>query len=194
MRAMLIFMLPLLFFSCKNNKQDENKQQSSAAPTDTLPYYDLPAEILREIDDIKEPSKYLIYRITEQQGKKDSVAIDTTRFIQLAAPFYELQLNKPEIKKQYRESVFSDTDTKSYVYDYKTSNPDLPVKSLTVMTDNHRQDFKRADLVRSYRRNDTLFEERLAWTAGKKFQVIQIATAGNKELTNQTYVYWRERK
>jgi hypothetical protein len=194
MRAMLVIIVSLFFFSCKNNKQNENEQQSPAAGTDTLPYYDLSAEILREIGYIKEPSKFLIYKITEQQGKKDSVAIDTTQFIQLAAPFYELQLNKPEIKKQYRESVFSDTDTKSYVYDYKTSNPDLPVKSLTVMTDNHRQDFKRADLVRTYRRNDTLFEERLAWTAGKKFQVIQMATAGNTELTYQTYVYWRERK
>jgi hypothetical protein len=194
MRIFLFFLLTVCLFSCKNNKEEKQPQPSPITATDTLPYYDASAEILRELAYIKREGSFIFYKITENQGKKDSTAIDTTQLTQLAAPFYELQINKPDIKKQYKETLFPDPDTRSYVYDYKTSNPNLPMKSLVVLTDNEKQNFKRADMLRSYRRYDTLFEERLAWIVGKKFQIIQMATVGNTELTKQTYVYWRERK
>jgi hypothetical protein len=194
MRTILLVFLALSLFSCKNNKDEKQGQQASISTADTLPYFDASAEVLKELAFIKSDPRFLFYKITEQQGKKDSVAIDTLQLTQLAAPFYEVQINRPDIKKQYKETLFPDPDTKSYVYDYKTSNPNLPVKSIVVLTDNEKQNFKRVDMLKSYRRNDTLFDERLAWTVGKKFQVIQIATIGNKELTKQTYVYWRERK
>jgi hypothetical protein len=194
MRITFLLFLFALIVSCKNNKDQNQAQPVPPAKTDTLPYYDISKEIRNEILQVNDIKKPFIYKITEQKGKKDSVVIDKDQFNKLAAAFYEVQLNKPEIKSQYKESVFADNETKSYVLDYKATNSSLPFKSISVMLDNERQDFKRADLFRSYQRNDTLYEERLAWIVGKKFQVIQIATAGNNELTKQTYVYWRERK
>lgn len=182
--------------SC-GGKKEEPKQQQQAQPvpkSDTsLPYYDVSGTILSEITNINNEETF-IYKITEQQGKKDSVAINKNQFSKLAAPFYEIQLTNPVMKKAYRETLFEDKDTKSFVLNYDTDDSTLATKSIAVMLDNQQQDFKRADMIRSYTRNDTLYEERLAWITGKKFQIIQIATAGNTELTKQTYVYWRERK
>jgi len=135
-----------------------------------------------------------IYMITEENGKKDSIVIDTARFKLLARPFLELPLNDTTVKPNYTESVFADNDTKSYVLNYKTESAALPVKSVSIMLDTQFQQFKRADLLKSYTRNDTLFQERLAWNAGKKFQLVQIISAGNTEFTKQTYVYWKDRK
>jgi hypothetical protein len=194
MRIFLLLLFFVVAFGCRNKKDPQNQQAVAPPKTDTLPYYDVSQEIWNEIQQVNALDKPLIYKISETNGKRDSTVIDNNQFNKLAAPFIELHLNDPEIKKQYRESVFADNETKSYVLDYKATNSSLPVKSVSVMLDNERQDFKRADFIKSYSRNDTLFEERLAWTVGKKFQVIQIVSAGKSELTKQTYVYWRERK
>jgi hypothetical protein len=194
MRFTWLLLSCFLFFCCKNKKDQDTGHRVAPPKTDTLPYYDVSKEIWNEVLQVNSIEKPFIYQITEQKGKRDSMVISKEQFNKLAAPFYDLQLNNPEIKKQYRESVFADNETKSYVLDYKATNNSLPVQSVSVMLDNERQDFKRADFIKSYHRNDTLFEERLAWIVGKKFQVVQIATAGNSELTKQTYIYWRERK
>lgn len=192
MRAIPALAIVVLLYSCSGNKEKQDKPVA-APQKDTLPYYDVYGFILREISAIKRIPEVQIYKITEQQGRKDSTVIDTVQFTELAAPFYSTNLNDPLTKTQYKETVFADNDTKSYVLDYKATSDALPVRSISVMLDNQRQDFKRADMVRSYKQHDTLYEERLAWIVGKKFQIIQIATAGNTELTRQTYVYWRGR-
>lgn len=193
MRLLIFCCCCCILFSCGNKKGEDKPVavNDSAKATDTLPYYDVAAAIQADINTVCAMKKPFIYRITEQNGRKDSVVIDTAAFRAMASQFTRLQLNDPAIKSRYRESVFADNDTRSYVLNYKTNDASLPVKSVSVMLDTVVQDFRRADLMQSYQRNDTLFEERLAWNVGKKFQVIRIVTAGGKELTTQTYVYWR---
>lgn len=197
MRAILFFALFISLYSCRNKENDEagaaGKTAADSVRQDTLPYYDVPTTIRSELSAVLH-GRYLIYEMTETNGKQDSVLIDTARMAQYAAPFYSVNLNQPEIKKQYKESVFEDRDTKSFVLNYITTSQSLPVKSLSVMLDNSTQEFKRMDMMRSYRQNDTSYEERLGWTAGKRFQVVRIATAGNTELTKKFWVIWHPKK
>jgi len=114
--------------------------------------------------------------------------------MKLAAPFFELKLNNLTIKKSYTETPCYDSLTRSFVLIYKTDNTALPSKSVTLMLTDPEQAFKRADFMRSFQRNDSSFEERLSYTAGKQFQLVQLISAGGTELTKTTNVYWRERK
>ncbi|HEX6916240.1 MAG TPA: hypothetical protein VF145_13415 [Chitinophagaceae bacterium] len=190
----LLLVVTVLLFSCRDKNQDADTAGSAKPPADTLPYYDLKQSVLIDISNVAATPGILIYKISETDGKRDSTVIDTTEFKRLAEPFLETELNMPAVKKQYKESVFEDRDTKSFVFNYETDNPTLPVKSIAILVDNQYQDFKRADLLKSYQRNDTVFEERLAWTAGKKFQLIRTAFVGTKEAITKTWVGWQERR
>ena len=194
MRRLILLLSIACVLSCSNHQEHDEKPMPPVVKTDTLPYFNVRGTILNEIEAIEQTPKILIYKLTEQRNKKDSVVIDTTQLIRLAAPFYETDLINPQVRKQYKETVFADNETKSYVLDYKTSSSYLPTKSLSVMLDNQHQDFKRLDMMRTYQQNDTLYEERLAWISGEKFQIIQLASSGNSELTKKTYVIWKQRK
>lgn len=195
MRIFAVIILLILAGSCSSNEQNEQPVEGAAKkPADTLPYYDFAEPIRNELFFIRASKKTTISKLTEADGKKDSVMIDSIQLMQLAAPFLQLNLNDPKIKAQYEESVFEDRDTKSFVFNYKTNSATLPVKSISIMLDNQYQDFKRLDMIKLSEQQDTLVEERLAWLPGRKFQVIRLSSANGKEQMKKTEVSWRERK
>ncbi len=193
MRTILfVFALTALLFSC-SGKKDQNQEKPVATPKqDTLPYFDVADMILQDL--INTESSNTFYKLTEVPGKKDSTVIDKNQAIKYASPFLELKLNNPSTKKAYHETPFYDSLTKSFVLMYRTEEPALPAKSVTLMLTDPQQEFKRADFIRSYQRNDSSFEERLSYTAGKQFQIVQMISINGSELTKTTNVYWRERK
>jgi hypothetical protein len=182
----LAVIIPILF-SCKSKNEvstDEGK--------DTTTFYQVRQFVDSEINTLK-LTPYLIYKLTVKGDSKDSVVIDTSQFIKLAYQFTENDINDPKIKKLYKETVFEDQSTKSYVLNYTTTDASIATKNIDVMLDNESQELKRIDMRKSYVRNDTAFDERLAWLPNRKFQIIQIATKGNIELTKQTYVVWNDK-
>lgn len=190
---LLLFAATFLLFSCSGKKEQKHEQPVAAAKQDTLPYFDVADMILKDLVNI-EGSENTFYQRIEAGSKIDSTIIDKNQAIKLASPFLELKLNSPEIKKNYHETPFYDSLTRSFVLIYKTDNPSFPAKSVTLMLTDPQQDFKRADFLRTYKRNDSTFEERLSYTAGKQFQIVQLISAAGNELTKTTNVYWRERK
>jgi len=185
-----IGLLLFLLSACSENKE-ANEQQVNTYDTSTL-YYDIPLSIKNEIAEIKRTFAYT-YMLTIEGAKRDSTEIDSTSLLQLASPFLQLNLNDRNIKKYYKESIFGDGDTESIVLNYSTNNPELPVKSVSVLLHPETQQFKRMDILKTYASADTSFEERLAWSANKNFQIIQIATMKEGERTKQIYVNWKQR-
>lgn len=189
MRMFTVLILVLLC-SCSQNKES-NEQPVTTYDTSTL-YYDIPLSIKNEIAEIKRTFAYT-YKLTVEESRRDSTEIDSTTLLQLASPFLQINLNDREIRKYYKESVFGDGDTESIVLNYSTDNPELPVKSVSVLLHPETQQFKRMDILKNYESRDTTFEERLAWSSGKNFQIIQIATTKDQETTKQIYVNWKQR-
>lgn len=186
MRCIIVMFIACTLVACAG-KYEPGEQQAAAA--DTTRYFDLPGAIRTELDEIRRVPR-VMYQLRTMGGEKDSVRIDTTALQQLAAPFLQLDLNNPSLKPKYRETVFEDNDTRSFVLNYVTTDPALPARNISVMLDNETQELKRIDMMRFYQQKDTSFEERLAWSAGKGFQLVQMATVGKTELTRQTNAYW----
>jgi hypothetical protein len=184
--ALMLF----LICSCSENKES-NEQPVTTYDTSTL-YYDIPLSIKNEIAEIKRTFAYT-YKLTIEGTKRDSTEIDSITLLQLASPFLQLNLNDKNIRKYYKESVFGDGDTESIVLNYSTDNPELPVRSVSVLLHPETQQFKRMDILKAYASGDTTFEERLAWSANKNFQIIQIASTKDAERTKQIYVNWKQR-
>ncbi len=193
MRIILfVFVVTSLLLSC-SGKKEQNQEKPVAAPKqDTLPYFDVADLILQDL--INTESSDTFFKLTEVSGKKDSTVIDKNQAIKYASPFLELKLNDPQTKKAYHETPFYDSLTRSFVLMYRTEDPALPAKSVTLMLTDPQQEFKRADFIRSYQRSDSSFEERLSYTAGKQFQIVQLISVNGSELTKTTNIYWRERK
>jgi hypothetical protein len=190
---LLVFAAMSFLYSCSGNKESKPEQPITTQKQDTLPYFDVADMILKDLMTI-EASSNTFYQLTQTMGKRDSTTIDKSQVVKLASPFIELKLNNPAIKKSYTETPFYDSLTRSFVLIYKTDKAELPTKSVTLMLTDPQQEFKRADFMRYYKRNDSTFEERLSYTAGKQFQIVQLISAGGTELTKTTNVYWRERK
>jgi hypothetical protein len=192
MRIMILFVSLGFMWSCASkSKPGEEPVAIKTYDTSTL-YYDIPLAIHNEIAEIKRTFAFT-WRIDIENGKRDSAAIDTTQLLQLAAPFLEYNLNERSYRKYYKEDLFEDGDTRSIVLTYSTNHPDFPLRTASVLLDNESQDLKRIDITRSYAAKDTSREERLAWIAGKGFQVIKMVTAGGKESITQTQVSWKNR-
>ncbi len=195
MRIILVlFAASTILLSCSTKKEEKQEQTADTTPKqDTLPFFDVSEMVLKDLMNI-EGLKNTFYQLSENSGKKDSAVVDKNQVMKLAAPFFELKLNNPAIKKAYHETPFYDSLSRSFVINYETDDVTMPTKLITLMLTDPQQEFKRVDFMRSFQRNDSSFEERLSYTAGKQFQIIQLISSGGTELTKKTYVYWRERK
>lgn len=182
----------LFVFGC-SSKNDQNTGTEQIRTYDTsIFYYDIPLAVKNEIDEIKRTFAFT-YTITTENGRRDSTVIDSTALTQLAAPFLQYNLNDGNHRKYYKEDRFQDGDTRSIVFNYETNNPALPVKTASILLDNETEDLKRIDILKAYVLKDTTVEERLSWTAGESFQIVQILTLAGKEIIKQTRVFWRDR-
>lgn len=192
MRVLFIFVVILFAFSCSSKPEQKPGSEEIKTYDTSIFYYDIPLAVKNEIDEIKRTFAFT-YSIITENGKRDSTVVDTTALMQLAAPFLQYNLNESKHRKYYKENRFQDGDTKSIVFTYETNHPDLPVKTATVLLDNETENLKRIDVMKAYVSKDTTFEERLSWTAGESFQVVQLINIANKEIIKQTQVFWRDR-
>ena len=177
----------LSLYSCASNGGEDLETAGDNA--DTVRYYDIQSTVREQIGKITSTPTFM-YMITLHGTTKDSVLIDTATLIKEAAPFLQVNLNDHRMKKNYRETVFEDGDTRSIVLSYSAKTEDLPLKSVAVLLDNQTHELKRIDIIRSYGRNDTSFNERLAWIADQSFRIVKIASRDTAELTTQTHVVW----
>ena len=125
-------------------------------------------------------------------GIKDSSSIHADSAKKWAAVFLETDLDKKEIKKFYKETIFEDLTTASYTFSYKTNSEKLTIKNVDVLLDKGTQQVKWVFITRYRQNGDSSISEKLSWHGNKNFSVNKIiAMPGKPEYTEQVSVSWK---
>jgi len=193
MRKTLIFFLITSgsYFACTQheNKAIINEEKKS----DTIHFFQVTQFIQSQIAEVNK-TPYFIYKIVITDGKKDSSAINTSIFNQIAKRFLKPDINDESVKKYYKESIFHDQTTKSFTISYTTSNKELELQNLDVLLQEDGQTVKRVLMRKFFSYPDSTAIEQLSWKPGESFQVNRLVQkANNKETTYETKVVWNEK-
>lgn len=182
----------LVFFAWSCSPENKPVEESIRTYDTSTLYYDIPLAVTNELSEIKRNLSF-ISAINSINGEKDTTEIDTTRLMQLAAPFLQYNLNESRYRKFYREDIKEDGDLRKIVLTYSTNHPDFALKLAEVWLNNETQDLTNINITRLYTSKDSVYDETLTWAAGRSFMVLQKISAGGKELIKQTKVSWRDR-
>src|SRR6058998_1772004 len=96
--------LMLIIVSCKHKGGSSGQAN---AGDDSTHFFQVSQYINSQIAEVNK-TPYFIYKINIINGNKDSVAINTPQFIQLAQPFLKPDISSAELKKNYAENIFHD--------------------------------------------------------------------------------------
>jgi hypothetical protein len=187
MKYLVAFWFLFIVIGCS-----ENKTPGVQVNNDTVQFFQLKQFINSEIAGVKR-TPYFIFRIVEQEGKKDSTPVSNDAFVQMSQPFIDADINDPKLKKYYTESVFADQSTASYVLNYTANDASMQVQNIDVMLNAEDQKVKRIDIRKIYNLNDTSFTEHLVWKPNESFQVIKTAVLDTIQTTSQTRVIWNSK-
>ena len=175
---------------CKNNSADK---QSSVPPADTAKFYPLRSFFKEQIQYV-DLRNFTIYKTTDTDGKKDSVPLSKEAFASMAAVFLEHDISSPEVKIQYKESVFHDLSTGSVTLNYKANNPDLAVQNIDILLDEETNLVKRIFIRAAYNKGDTSFAEQYNWKTNKSCQINRTISAKNGyHSTELNYINWNDK-
>lgn len=181
----------LLYYSCSQNENHIDRGQ--ALKNDTAKFFQITQYIKTEIAEVNK-TPYFIYKIDITNGKRDSTAINTAVFNQVAARFLQPDINNKELKKYYTENIFHDQTTKSFTISYTTKDKRLEIQNIEVLLQEDGETVKRVFIRKFFNYSDSSAIEQLSWKSGEKFQINRIVQKpDNKENSYQTDVIWNER-
>lgn len=123
-------------------------------------------------------------------SKTDSVLIDSVQFSALANEFIAKDISSPDIKKNYKETVFQDASTSSYNLNYKAVNPEVIVQNMDILLDEESNQVKRIFIRSRFMKGDTTILEQHNWHAFKGFQISRSKTTKGFQSTEITEVQW----
>lgn len=175
-------------------KQKSTEVASDTATTDTTRYFDISHYIQTQIDEVNK-TPYFIYKLDVTGTQKDSTPINTNTFNKISIPFKAPDINNPEIKKYYRESIFHDETTKSFTINYTTTNKELEIQSVDILLEEDGETVKRVFLRKFFNYPDSSAIEQLSWKPGESFQINRLVQLpDNKEQSHQTTVVWNQKR
>jgi hypothetical protein len=179
--------LMLIIASCKHKGSSKDQANSG---DDSTHFFQVSQYINSQIGEVNK-TPYFIYKINIINGNKDSVAINTPQFIQLAQPFLKPDISSPELKKNYTENIFHDQTTKTFTISYSTTNKELEIQNLDILLEEDGKTVRRLFMRKFYNYPDSSALEQLSWKASESFQINRMVnTSDNKENTEQTIVVW----
>jgi len=180
----------LLMVSCTNNTV---KVKDKVNNNDTVKFFQVTQYLQGQVKEVN-ATPYFIYKIEINNNKQDSTPINTAIFNQLSQQFLKPDINDPELKPQYRESIFEDQTTKSFTISYATTNKALELQNIEILLDEDGQTVKRLFLRKFYNYSDSSAIEQLSWKPGESFQVNRsVQKPGNSESTRQLLVVWNKK-
>jgi hypothetical protein len=180
----------LLMVSCRNNTVKVNDKVSN---NDTVKFFQVTQYLQSQVKEVN-GTPYFIYKIEINNNKQDSTPINTAIFNQLSQQFLKPDINDPELKPHYRESIFEDQTTKSFTISYATTNKALELQNLEILLDEDGQTVKRLFLRKFYNYSDSSAIEQLSWKPGESFQVNRsVQNPGNSESRRQLLVVWNKK-
>ena len=181
----------LLFCSCK--PKGNNVTANKTSKEDTTHFFPVVQYLQSQIADV-DGTPYFIYKIDAVNGRKDSIAINTPVFKELAAKFLQPDINDKALKKHYRESIFDDQTTKSFTISYTTDNKELEIQNIDVLLQQDGRTVKRVFIRKFFNYPDSSAIEQLSWKPGERFQINRLVQKpGNKESSSETDVIWNEK-
>lgn len=185
-------LLVLCLWGCKNKPAAPPVQPTAAA--DTTKFFQVRDYLQSQLNEVSK-TPYFIYRIDVVNGKKDSIAITSESFAEVAKQFLQPDINDSSIKSFYTENVFHDQTTKTYTLSYTTTNKELPVQNMDVLLNEDAQTVKRIFIRKFYNYSDSSAIEQLSWKPNESFSVNRLVQMGDqKETSHQTTVVWNERR
>lgn len=190
--ASIFFLITFAFcYSCRQNENKINTGQNEK--NDTAKFFQIAEYIKTEIAEVNK-TPYFIYKITINNGKRDSTAINTAVFNQVAEQFLKPDINDKELKKYYIENIFHDQTTKSFTISYTTTNKQLEIQNIEVLLQEDGETVKRLFIRKFFNYPDSSAIEQLSWKPGEKFQINRLVQKpNNKEDSYQTDVVWNEK-
>ncbi len=176
----------VLVIACKNHPAAADQKTSIADTAKFYPVTDFFRSQLQYAKTITHP----MYRITVINGKKDSAVITNDQLNALAATFLNRNINAPDVKIRYKETVFQDLATKSYTLNYTPIDKQAVIQRIDVLLDEETNNVKRIFIRSQFKKGDTIIMEQCNWKAFKSFQVNRYLQTGNYTATELNYVNW----
>jgi hypothetical protein len=185
--SLSFLVLMLIIVSCKHKG---NSSGQGSAADDSTHFFQVSQYINSQIEEVNK-TPYFIYKINIINGNKDSTAITTPQFIQLAQPFLKPDISSTDLKKNYTENIFHDQTTKTFTISYSTTNKDLEIQNLDILLEEDGKTVRRIFMRKFFSYPDSSAFEQLSWKASESFQINRVVnSADNKENTQQTIVVW----
>lgn len=178
---------------CLGCSQHNNSAKQSTQAEDTTHYFQVAQYVKKQIEEVQK-TPYFIYKLDIQNGAKDSVPITTPMFTQIAEEFIDADINKPSLKKNYKENIFHDETTKTFTISYTTPDKDLEVQTIDILLREDGQTVKRIFIRKFKNYPDSSVIKQLSWKADENFQINKLVqTEDKKETSQQTIVVWNEK-
>ena len=179
------------YFSCNQNNKSTTE---NSVDSDTTKFFQVSQYIQTEIKEVNE-TPYFIYKIDIKDHKRDSTAINTSTFNELAKSFYNPDINDAKFKKYYKENIFHDQTTKSFTISYSATDKELEVQNVEVLLEEDGRTVKRVFIRKFFNYPDSSAIEQLSWKPKINFQINRLVQqAGGKEVSGQTIVVWNEKR
>jgi hypothetical protein len=186
----LFLIIVSTIFGCK---QKGGSLKPVAQTEDTTQYFQVSQYIKQQIEDVKK-TPYYIYKIAIKNGIKDSMPINTLKYVQLANQFTTPDINDPNLKRHYIENIFHDQTTKTFTISYTTLNKDLEIQNIEILLQEDGQTVKRIFIRKFLNYSDSSGIEQLSWKAAERFQINRLVQRKDeKENSQQTIVVWNEK-
>lgn len=184
----LLFICLFFIFSCSNKNNNSADENITA---DTAVFFPVHDYFISQLKDADSAATSFILRKNINRNK-DSLSVNIDSVKKLAAIFLETDLDKKDIKKFYKETIFEDLTTASYTFSYKTNNEKMTIKNTDVLLDRETQQVKWIFITRYRQNGDSSISEKLNWHGNKSFSINRIITLpGKPEYTEQVSVLWK---
>lgn len=183
-----IFVVAFIIIGCKGKDGKATEEN-----IDTSHFFQTAVIFGKDIKEL-EATPYFIYKIDIVNDKKDSTAITTPAFKQLAEKFIKPDITTEELKPQYKESIFEDQTTGGFNINYSTLNKDLEVQSINILLKEDGATVKNIFIRKFYTYTDSSAIEQLTWKPNERFQIIRsVQKKDGMENNYQTLVVWNEK-
>jgi hypothetical protein len=174
--------------------QPVSHQQDSLSHQDTakdafFPVADYLETEIQHIDSFPEALR----KFTTRNGRTDTAYIQLPEFNALAMQFLVPAFNDGSFQKQYTESSFMDRSTETVTLTYATTDRDLPLQRVDVVTiaDNGVNKVSSVYLENSKVAGDSMIFQKLYWQSRHQLQIISVITVkGRPPVEQQVKVVW----
>ena len=196
--ALLCLAGPVLFIACSNPNREANSSRgdslSRVKDSDSTNHAFFPVADYLEGEILHVDSSLLaLHEFRTRNGHTDSAFIQVSEFNRLALEFVPKELADSSFEKYFTESSFEDRATNSITFTYSSTNKDLALQRVDVLTvaGPRAQQVKSVYLEKNQTAGDSATLKKLYWRSGQSFVIATlIRVKGAPASEEQVRVVW----